>query len=125
MGKIVDGVELLRMIRDEEIDEKEYIYIITEGKYKEFRLFFRNKVVPYLSMFGKTQELFVEDILTMKINIETNLDKDIEYKEIDIQSIEEMEHDFHETGEEEEIKEKINELVKAIKQLDKKIKGDE
>lgn len=49
-----------------------------------------------------------------------------EDKEIDIQAIELMEHNFHETEGEDDIKEKINELIKAVKQLDIKLnKGEQ
>lgn len=56
------------------------------------------------------------------------VDKDTEFEfleeveEIDIQAIKEMGKDFHDTGSEEEIKEKVDEIIKALKQLDKKIK---
>ncbi len=123
---IVDGVELLRMIKDKEFKDKDIIVDM-----KTSNIFKYNKNVD--TFYNKEVEMFdcyyLFEFVTSKFEIIENE----EDKEIDIDSIEELyTNDIKSVGES-EIKcwtgrnldiafaNKINELIKAIKQLNKKI----
>ena len=109
MSKIVDGVEILRMIKDDEIERgteivdsygNNYIYELDEYEsfvLKEYDSITKTFEIPDYTMF-----------------IENKFEIKEKEQEIDIQAIEEF------NGV--DIGNKVNELLKALKQLDKKIK---
>ena len=105
---VVDGIELLRMVRDGEIKHKtrikdnygnEYIYKLDE--YDDYTLYEIDEKKEEIPDYSK----FVDKSFEFEI-----LEDD---EEIDIQAIEEVNYN-----------DKINELIKAVKQLDKKMKGE-
>ena len=129
MNKIVDGVELLRMLRDGEIEENKTKIIdkASEEKY----LFFDGNITDEqgVDLLYQVSDI---DFATGKFEILSEEDE-----EIDIQAIKEMnlfsvsnweklddiklflDNNFKQTTD------KYNELIKAVKKLDKKIKEKE
>lgn len=112
---IVDGVEIMRMIRDGEFEDDDKIKEDKKiFKYNDsVESFFKEDEAENPMMYYYTDK----DFASAEFEILTK-----ENKEIDIQAIEEFE--FGETEEKTnyENRTKINELIKALKQLDKKIK---
>ena len=116
---VVDGVELLRMIRDGEVKENtklvddfnyEYFYEKDECEdliLYEFDNIVHKKIIPDYTMFQNNHfKILLED------------------EEIDIDNIEEFEFGKIEDKTNYETRIKINELIKAVKQLNGKIKGE-
>lgn len=119
MGKVVDGVELLRMIRDGEIERGRKINLISDIDNYSDTYYFSGCNIRHLK---GDYEIGSERLLNKKFKYEL-LDK-----EIDIQSIKgiDINLDFNnvEKWEDEmQIASKIDELIKAIKQLDRTMKG--
>ena len=112
MGKVVDGVELLRMIRDGEIKINKTKIIDTSTK--EEYIFDDNNIRN--KHFDNLLDQ-VCDIEFIRKNFEILSEED---EEINIDDIKEL--DTIRTYQNYELAIKINELIKAIKQLDKKIK---
>lgn len=113
---VVDGVELLRMIRDGEIKEYKDIKDLESDKLYYFdghnivdRENYKNLLanIPDLSFVKKQFEILSE-----------------EEEEIDIDSIEEIIFLTNANDNEIDIGKKVNELVQAVKQLNRKIKGE-
>lgn len=147
MGKIVDGVELLRMIRDGEIKDKTKINRIMSTGKKE-KLVYETYQLRKIYKDESKGVFFKEyNLLTLKDNFEILSEED---EEIDIQSIEHKELDILQEvlgkcdlwqGNEDYILKVINEnnnrlanailkvsnenktILKAIKQLDRTMKG--
>ena len=120
-NKIVDGVELLRLIRDGKIKNKQTFENINE----DLLLTYENGVLYYYNERVESDcELFKDYSLNsvLKCNFEILSEED---EEIDIQSIEEFEFGEIEDKNNYETRYKINELIKAVKKLDKKIKEEE
>ena len=119
-NKIVDGVELLRLIRDGEIKNKETFNNINE----DLLLTYENGVLYYYNERTECDcELFRDYSLNsvLKCNFEILSEED---EEIDIQSIKEIDitldfNDVEKWEDEMQIASKINELIKAVKKLDK------
>lgn len=123
---IVDGVELLRIIRDKEFKDKDIIVDMKTSntfKYNKNADTFYNEEVEMFDCY------YLFEFATSKFEIIENE----EDKEINIDSIEELyTNNIKSVGESETkcwtgrnldivFANKINELVKAIKQLNKKI----
>ena len=146
MVKVVDGVELLRMIRDKELKDGTKIKSRAYDKIFEF-----DKEKQNVYVEDSAEDLFdymyLNEIIADKFEILSEEDE-----EIDIQSIEDLKYEtiieilgecdcwkgnelyclktFSKNDENllksnAENHKKINELLKAIKQLDKKIKEKE
>lgn len=134
MGKIVDGVELLRMIRDGEIKNKQTFENINE----DLLLTYENGVLYYYNERTECDcELFRDYSLNsvLKCKFEILSEEDEEDEEIDIQAIKKMnlfsvsnweklddiklflDNNFKQTTD------KYNELLKAVKKLDRTMKG--
>ena len=127
MNKIVDGVELLRMLRDGEIERGRKIKVSYDTNYSDV-YYFSGCNIRHLK---GDYEIGSERLLNKKFKYEL-LDE-----EIDIQAIKEMnlfsvsnweklddiklflDNNFKQTTD------KYNELIKAVKKLDKKIKEKE
>lgn len=131
MNKIVDGVELLRMAKNNKIKNRTKIKNVNYDKYYEYR-----DRTFWAETYNIGEEMAFSEILENQFVILFEDRKEDE--EIDIQSIEELTKEIKrikadvnnphaygmEIGSYDTIKmgNKINEVVKAIKQLDKKIK---
>lgn len=111
---VVDGVELLRMIRDGEIEEYKDIKDLESNRLYYFdghnivdRENYKNLLsnIPDLSFTKKQFEILSE-----------------EEEEIDIDSIEELKFLTGANDNELDIGNKLNEVIKAVKQLNRKIK---
>lgn len=109
---VVDGIEILRMIRDnefkdgDEIKEDKKIF-----KYNEsVESFFKDDEAENPMMYYYTDK----DFASAEFEILTKEDK-----EIDIQAIGEYKTIYTERCIDKEVRDKINELIKAVKQLDK------
>ena len=130
---IVDGVELLRLIRDGELNPKTKIYI--EKEENPYKFYISKGIYNAIHLYrieGKKEivvrVLDTEDLLNDKYIIPE------EDEEIDIQAIKEMNLFSVSNWEElddiklfldnnfKQITDKYNELIKAVKQLNKKIK---
>jgi cystathionine beta-lyase family protein involved in aluminum resistance len=127
MEKVVDGVELLRMIRDGEIKngtrllrERGCMYIFNDGKIALDEEVYGFKEGTNIFYIDK-----LECLLKSKFKIFLKEDK-----KIDIDSIEEVKHiyiynlDPNVEKVDDRVStnvEKINELIKAVKQLNKKL----
>ena len=115
---VVDGVELLRMIRENKFDDGDKIRAeITANQDYIYSAYFRNFLNTKTS-----RHLAVTDYILWTFEILSE-----ENKEIDIQAIEELKElddkDFYAIPV--VINRKaINELIKAVKQLDKKQKEE-
>lgn len=124
---VVDGIELLRMIRDGELKNGDKVQAI----YNNFKMtYFLGRGALYsdeLIQNSKT-EMHVSVLMARKFEILTKEDK-----EIDIQAIEEFEIGgcnvkmgdtwvSTESLVNDMLLDKTNQLIKAVKQLDKKIK---
>ena len=124
MGKVVDGVELLRMIRDGEIERGRKINLISDTDNYSDTYYFSGCNIRHLK---GDYEIGSERLLNKKFKYEL-LDK-----EIDIQAItffdEVRDLSTWSNGtlsdNQREIFNKIRELIKAVKKLDKKIKEKE
>lgn len=121
----VDGVELLRLIRDGElkentklIDDFDYEYFYEKDECEDLILYeFDNivhkKIIPDYTMFQNNHFKILS-----------------EYEEIDIDSIEELNKngtfEFGKIKDQKiiDMQNKINELLKAVKQINRKIKGE-
>lgn len=128
---VVDGVELLRMIRDGEIDKNKKIYIKSDKA--PFRFYITSGIYNAIHLYrveGKKEVevrvLDTSDLLTDKYIIP-------EKEEIDIDSIEELNDTNYDSiyFDEEQTdyyhnstRSKLNDLIKAVKQLNRKIKGE-
>ena len=124
MNKIVDGVELLRMIRDGEISKEKKIYI--ESKEMPFRFYITSGIYNAIHLYRvegnkevDVRALDTEDLLKDKYIIPE------EDEEIDIEAIKKYETKYTERCIDKEVRNKINELIKAIKQLNKKVEFNE
>lgn len=135
MGKIVDGIELLRMIRDREIEERNTIIKKKSGViyiYKD-EIIKLDEVLPF---YTKGTSIF--DICSIKIFLYDEFEILSEDEKIDIDSIEEI--DLFDNGigfddigtvkqsydrNFEKITDKYNELIKAVKQLNNQMKREE
>lgn len=125
MSKVVDGIELLRMIRDGKIKNGTKVFF----KYVTSKVTFFVKEGRLTDIDGKDiGSSYYTSIFTNK-NTKFEI---IENEEIDIQAIEELEtfdlEDLKKMSAEERFSKtmeeyfKINKIIKAIKQLDNKIK---
>lgn len=130
MGKVVDGVELLRMIRDEELVNGDKIkfggeIFILNIEEREFYV----KGKPGQKQYSLFQCWTVDNIFDFKFEILSEEDE-----EIDIDSIEEIDLFNNGIGFKDvylvmrsydsnfkKITDKYNELIKAVKQLNKKL----
>lgn len=114
MSKTYTGIELLEAIESGEIKEGtrfkdsygiNYIYEKDSGGelilYKQ-ETYYTGNVPDY--------SLFVDNIFTV-----------VENEDIDIQSIEEFKSDYMMSNVEYQIQDKINEVIRAVKQLDRQI----
>ena len=117
---VVDGVKLLRMIRDNKFKNGDRIKEIEIGRIYEYDGeygFWQIRTDDYI----RINELEVSMIVNRKFEILSEEDK-----EIDIQAIEELDlwAGYNASDDKNIIdnRQKINEVIKAIKQLDKKIK---
>lgn len=125
MGKIVDGVELLRMIRDGELNPNKKIYTEQEGN--RYKFYISKGIYNAIHLYrveGKKEievrVLDTDDLLNDKYIIPEE-DEEIDIQEIkNLLKIEEYEVDKTDTVIN---RNKINELLKAIKQLDRTMKG--
>lgn len=115
MGKVVDGVELLRMIRDGEIERGRKIKVSYDTNYSDV-YYFSGCNIRHLK---GDYEIGSERLLNKKMKYE------ILEKEIDIQSIEEIKFISGDDENAYDSANKINELIRVVKQLDKKIKEKE
>lgn len=124
MSKIIDGIELLKMIKDGKIPYRTKINIVSD-----------NETLKFYTIYGKYRQLHLirddngkiedircidtEDLLTHKFEIEEQEEIDIQsYKELLLDQLRERKHtnaDIYMLGTQ------INALIKAVKQLDKKI----
>lgn len=125
-NKIVDGVELLRMIRDKELKKGDKVQHFYSDEIYEIGN------VDLVSIENET-ELLSDSIGIIEFsNMEFRILSE-EDEEIDVQSIEKLDEwitrrngEVTQTeGKILDIANKTNELLKAIKQLDKKIKEKE
>lgn len=121
----VDGVELLRLIRDGElkentklIDDFDYEYFYEKDECEDLILYkFDNivhkKIIPDYTMFPNNHfKILSEDEEIDIDNIkELNKNGTFEFGKIKDQKIIDMQN-------------KINELLKAVKQINRKIKGE-
>ncbi len=114
---IVDGVELLRMIRDEEIKDGTIIKCEETGA-----LIVENGLICFKNLMMEDEERHrpIAQITIMKYKFEILSEENEE--EIDIQAIEEIHFLTGANDNELDIGNKINEIIKAIKQIDKKLK---
>lgn len=115
---IVDGVELLRMIRDEEIKEG------TKIRYKNETYFFNG---VNIEKEDKARREYLTKWLDDLIFASSEFEILLEEKEepiIDIQAIEEINFLTGANDNELDIGNKMNELIKAVKQLDKEMKRE-
>lgn len=115
MGKVVDGVELLRMVRDEELKEETKlrdiidgeIYVVTgttDGIIRE------DENGTFLNDYG-----IMDTLICAKFEILSE-----EKEEIDIDSIKELDARIGPNLQDAKAS-KINDLIKAVKQLNKKL----
>ena len=111
---VVDGVELLRMIRDDEIKICQHI----KGLADDNEYYYDGTNITNLTDY-KNLLASIPDIVFVKSRFEILSD---ENEEIDIQAIEEIKQPNNNIAGISYAQEKINELIKAVKQLDKKIK---
>lgn len=133
MGKIVDGVELLRMLKNKEI--KDFTKIYVEPSFSTaYRFYIMKGIYIQIHMYREDIKGIEKDVEIRALDTNDLLNKNFvlpeEDEEIDIQSIKgiDINLDFNnvEKWEDEmQIASKIDELLKAIKQLDKKIKEKE
>ena len=120
--KTYTGIELLEAIEEKEIEEGTRFKIIN-GAYDGFVAYIEDKNIK-VNMFG------AEGVLGTKALIESEFEE-LENQDIDIQSIEEFKLESYEewlnTSEEdlykaiEEEYKKYNQMIRAIKQLDRQI----
>jgi hypothetical protein len=115
MGKIIDGVELLRMIRDKELKENTKFKIIGSGRIYEYRG--GDKIYDFSEetnmracwLIGTKFEILSDDEIDIDSILEIDINDDYKYTE---QDIEHLIHFF--TG-------YLNKIIKAVKQLNKKL----
>jgi hypothetical protein len=125
MGKIVDGVELLRLIRDGEIKENKTKIIdkASEEKY----LFFDGNITDEqgVDLLYQVSDI---DFATGKFEILSEEDEEIDIQAIiffnEVRDLSTWSNGILSENQREIFK-KIRELTKAVKQLDKKIKEKE
>lgn len=116
MSKIIDGIELLRMIKDEKIPYRTKINIVSDDETLKFYTIYGTYRQLHLIRDdnGKIEDIRcidTEDLLKGKFEIE-------EQEEIDIQNLQEN----NSSNARADInQENINLLIKAVKQLDLKI----
>lgn len=114
---IVDGVEILRMIRDGEIEDKTRI---KDEEYEDVIFEYDTRRDGFITIDEAENSIMNyytdKDFASTKFEILSEEDE-----EIDIQAIKELEV-FEERVTTAKIIDTINDLVKAIKQIDKKIK---
>lgn len=111
MSKTYTGMELLQAIKSGEIKNGNRFKIINGGL-EDFIAWIEDKNLK-IDMFGKEGWLGTNSLIESDYEL---LDEDI-----DIQEIEEYKSEYTMNCVESEIKDKINELIKAVKQLDNKI----
>lgn len=131
MEKIVDGIELLRMVRDgEKLPNKIYL----EDRGYGYRFFIRLDMYIQIHLYREEKDGTATEVRALDTN---DLLKDkfiIEDEEIDIDSIEEIDLFNNGIGFKdvylvmrsydsnfEKITDKYNELIKAMKQINKKL----
>lgn len=107
MSKVYKGYELLKAIADREIKEGSK-FIIKYGEFNDFYVFYKNGEIK-TALFGKEYKLTTKDFTESKFELIED--------EIDIDNIEEMKLDGVD-----DIIYYVNDLIKAVKQLDRKIK---
>lgn len=113
MSKTYKGYELIKEIAEGNIEDGTR-FIIKGGEFNDFYATYEDKEI-IVSMFGKELKLTTRYLID-------NCTFEILEDEIDIQDIEEFSTLYAMSGVEFEIQDKLNELIRAIKQLDKKIK---
>lgn len=104
------GWELIKKISEGEIKEGTRFRIVG-GEFDEFYATYEDEKIV-VSIFGAEKELPTCDLMNNFL---------IEQEEINIQDIEEFKSIYTMNSVEFQIQDKLNELIKAIKQLDKKM----
>ena len=116
--EIVPGDTFYNMLLNNKLEDKKIT--IEKGEFKEFIVFIDKNKRAYIHIFGKEKDLNTCDLLNSTFRIK-------EQKNVDIQEIQSLNpnDNYFKDGTELVHKlmyGKINELVMAVKQLDKKIK---
>lgn len=113
MSKIYKGYELIKAIADGEIKEGSE-FIIKYGEFNDFHAFYKNdEIRTYL--FGKEYKLTTKDFAESEFELIED--------EVDIDNIEELDI-YEENVTKGNIIDKINELVQAVNQLEKRTRKE-
>ena len=120
MSKIYKGYKLIKAIVDGEIKEGQQFNIYENGKlYFDTPVYYRNEVLRHNGTL-LTEFLTLRNILNLDFEL-------IEDEEIDIDNIEELlKIEEYEVDKTDTVinRNKINELVRAVKQLDKRTRKE-
>jgi hypothetical protein len=112
----INGIELLRRIKD---DELKYGTKIKNIKTGAIYVYYDGTALWRIEENKELEEVRISVLVTGEFEI---IEED---EEIDIQAIEEINFIVGDDENDTDIANKVNELIKAVKQLDKKIKeGD-
>jgi len=119
MGKTYKGWELMQAMAEGEIKEGSKF---VDKLYKEEYIYSRNEITNEPMLYKK--DIVTEDYFIPDYSFFAEKDNDFELieDEIDIDNIEEYKQEHTERCIDIDIRNKINELIQAVKQLDKKIK---